>query len=331
VTSLYTEVRVPGSEISIGRTDLLLMVGSCFADHIGQFFQKHKFNVLVNPLGIVFNPYSLSKNLMMAKDLTQVSTHEDLIVHDDGLWHSLLHHSTFSQPAKPKLIDHLNKAIDTTNDWLKRSDYIIITLGSAHVYRHLRSGEIVSNCHKLPASQFSKELLGSDVIKSCLHNLFDALRSINPKLQIVLTVSPVRYIRDGLVESNRSKAHLLSSVHTLVEQLEYCHYFPAYEIVIDELRDYRFYETDMVHPSDQAIKIVLQRFVDHWVDAEAREQIKLLGNLNRSMQHRPMHPDSDAYLRFINQLKIQINQLSAKYPDLRFSEELELLGKKRMV
>ncbi|MBK8505650.1 MAG: GSCFA domain-containing protein [Saprospiraceae bacterium] len=161
--------------------------------------------------------------------------------------------------------------------------------------------------------------------------MLNALRSVNPNLQVILTVSPVRYIRDGLVESNRSKAHLLSAVHSLVDQFEYCHYFPAYEIVIDELRDYRFFQTDMVHPSEQAVSIVMQHFVDYWVDTDAREQIILFDSLNRSMQHRPLHPDGAAYHRFIDQLKLQIKQLGEKYPDLSFSEELDFLNKNRMV
>ncbi|MBK8505649.1 MAG: GSCFA domain-containing protein [Saprospiraceae bacterium] len=169
MTSLYTEVRVFDSKLSIGREDVLLTIGSCFADHIGQFFQKYKFKVLANPLGIVFNPYSLSQNLTMATSLNLLSEHEQLIVEDDGMWHSLLHHSTFSRPAKPSLINHLNQAIATTRAWLSEADYIIITLGSAHVYRHLSSGRIVSNCHKLPGAQFSKELLSIDTIESCLH------------------------------------------------------------------------------------------------------------------------------------------------------------------
>jgi hypothetical protein len=307
---------------------MLLTFGSCFADHIGQFFKKHKFKVLTNPLGIVFNPDSLCKNLIMVTAQNQESVPEEMIVEDDGMWHSLLHHSTFSRPGKTSLVNELNQAFATTRDWLSKVDYIIITLGSAHVYRHLSSGQIVSNCHKLPASQFRKELLSIDTIKSCLQTMVNALRSVNTTLQVVLTVSPVRYMRDGLVENNRSKAHLLSSVHALVGQLGYCHYFPAYEIVIDELRDYRFYQSDMVHPTEQAVAIVMQRFVDHWVDADAREQIALLDNLNRSLQHRPLHPDGAAYHRFIDQVRLQIQQLGDKYPDLSFSEELELIAKR---
>lgn len=326
MTSLSTEVRLSDSKLSIRRDDVLLTVGSCFADHIGQFFRKCKFKIIENPLGIVFNPWSLSKNLMMALEATQASDYEHLMVNHDGLWHSLLHHSSFSQVAKPALTTHLNQAIATTQHWLSKADYIIITLGSAYVYRHLSSGEIVSNCHKLPASQFSKELLSIDTIKSCLHAMLNAIHSINSKLQVVLTVSPVRYVRDGLVDSNRSKAHLLSSVHTLVDELEYCHYFPAYEIVIDELRDYRFYKVDMVHPSEQAVTIVLQRFVDHCLHSEAQHQIKILSNLNRSLDHRPLHTDGAAYRNFIDQITAHVKQLSAKYPDLSFDEELDHLG-----
>lgn len=321
MTAFSIEVRMNGKNLKIQRSQRFLTMGSCFSDHLGKYLQVHKFDVRVNPLGIVYNPYSLSLLIDQIAD-PSIKIGDEMLVHNDGLWHSWLHHGQFSRENKDDLLLRLEAAIKETNLYFHDLDYLIITLGSAHAYRLQKTGMVVSNCHKVPAGQFEKVLQDSNNITAWLSEGLKNLRSLNPKLQVILTVSPVRYIRDGLIENNLSKAQLITAAHNLTSQLDFCTYFPAYEIIIDELRDYRFYDTDMVHPGQQAIDYVLSKFIDHHFLEDAKEQVRVIGDLQRSINHRPHHPQSAAHRQFRQQLKSKIFELVKQYPDLNFDEEL---------
>lgn len=304
----------------MGYSDSFLTMGSCFSDHFGKFLSDHKFNTLVNPLGIVYNPISIAKILDQLVDPASEIKPNTLILHD-GLWHSMMHHGQFSSSIKENLINELLNLSRAARRFMVNANFLCITLGSAHAYRHRGMGDIVANCHKIPGDQFEKILIGSEQIVKELGARFELLRSGNERLQIILTVSPVRYIRDGLVENNRSKANLLVAVHQLVQQFDFCHYFPAYEIVVDELRDYRYFTADLVHPNEVAVQHVLNKFVEHHFTDASKEQLRLIANLHRTLNHRTLHPESDSYQLFRSNLSKQIDALATKYPDLDFSKE----------
>ncbi len=329
VSTFSTIVRMPESNFRLKRQDVLLSMGSCFAEETGHFFCRHKFNMMVNPLGIVFNPVSLARSIQWILERKTFSPDDPMLVSHDGLWHSLLHHGRFSRLLREDLIRYIDISVRSAAGHLAKSDFLLITLGSAHAYRHLPSDQIVANCHKLPADLFRRELLSIDVITESLSQMLEDLRKHNPGIRVLLTVSPVRYLRDGLVESNRSKAHLLAAVHQLMELYHFCSYFPAYEMVIDELRDYRFFKEDMTHPTTQAVEYVMERFLDHYADEEVRQQIRSVGHLLRSLNHRPIHSGSIAFRDFLISLEKELVSLKGQYPGLDFSREEEEIRQAR--
>jgi len=321
VSTFTTEVQIGGKSLDIKRTDQFVTIGSCFADHIGQFLRDHKFDVISNPLGILYNPISLCRicDQILKTDTVQS---DSWIVQHDGLWHSLMHHGQFSHVNKEALKERLDTVSKKAAPYLRDVNFLFITLGSAHAYRYHDTGDIVANCHKLPSTKFEKVLVSSEQIISNLEKRIQALKALNKNLQVIWTVSPVRYIRDGLIENNRSKANLLMATHYLADTYDFCHYFPAYELVIDELRDYRYYKPDMVHPNHQAIDFVLDKFVNFHFSQCAQEQVHLIGKLRRSLLHRPLHPASETYKIFRKKLMEDINQLAQRYSNLDFEEEL---------
>ena len=273
----------------------------------------------------MFNPISIAQNLEMINLGMSLIDEKNPLVHQDGLWHSLQHHSRFSHSQREEVISMINMATQNTHDFLQSVDLLILTLGTAHVHRYRETGEVVANCHKISANEFVKELLDSTTVYQRLAAIFDELFRHRPDLQIILTVSPVRYIRNGLIESNRSKAVLLTAVHQLVNDYTHCHYFPAYEIQIDELRDYRFYEKDMVHPNRQAIDHILQKFVKTYFDVDARRQVKACDSIMKALNHRPKHPGSTAHRKFVDQTKASLAVIKKDFPHLDFSEEEQLI------
>lgn len=236
----------------------MLLVGSCFAEEIGTKLSERKFNSLINPNGILYNPLSICEavsDYIADKKCSQT----DIFLHDE-LWRSFSHHGKFADVNANACLQNINHNITEAHQQLKNAKWLVLTFGSAFAYTH--NDIVVANCHKLPAAQFKKVLLTKEQIVAEWQKQITALKAFNPALQIMFTVSPVRYVRDGVIENNRSKGILLDAVHTLVKQNTNCFYFPAYEIVIDELRDYRFFKEDLVHPNHVAINYVWQKFVD---------------------------------------------------------------------
>ncbi|NND34549.1 MAG: GSCFA domain-containing protein [Saprospiraceae bacterium] len=322
----YTSLSIPKPIFQIAPSSRILTMGSCFAGHIGDFFISQKFQALVNPTGILFNPESIVQNLSTVLGKRSISEKEHLLVHSDGLWHSLLHHGQFSHTNRDAVISKIDSAAREMHQFLVTADLLIITLGTAHIYRHLKTGEIAANCHKLPSVEFVKELLDINTICKRFDTLLHDLKSFTPGLQVLLTVSPVRYIRDGLMENNQSKATLITVTHKLVKNHENCHYFPAYEILIDELRDYRFYAKDLVHPSQQAIEYILDKFVQTYFNHPAQRQVHEIMALRQALNHRPLHPQSEAHGRFLEKMRTKIVLLKKEYPKLDFRDEEQQLG-----
>lgn len=320
--NLYTTVEMPVlPELSHDAT--LLMMGSCFTTEIGSKLTKTKFKVDVNPYGVLYNPSSIATAL---KEMLQNKHYmpEELFRHQD-YWHSLMHHSDFSAPAIEETLQRINRRIEVAHEELKDLNILMLTWGSAWVYEEKTGGKVVGNCHKLPEKQFRRRKLTVEEIVDDYTSLLTGMFARIPALKVLLTVSPIRHLRDGLHENQLSKATLLLAVNRLQEIFQgRLFYFPAYEILLDELRDYRFYADDMVHPSAQAVEIVWERLVEKCMSSETQILMKRLQELERALAHRPLHPENEEYKRFLQQIMLKIEEIQKKYPYLDLEKEKEL-------
>lgn len=312
------EVPVPGSRISYN--DHILLIGSCFTGNVGEALQEAKFRAMYNPAGIVFDPLSVIRHI---NDLIEERhyTEKDLFYHNElyASWH---HHTEFSSVDAALSIEKINGAVKKGSDFLRKTTRLFITFGTAYSYRLVDNALPVANCHKAPSQWFNKKLLSSNEIIDSFSLLFEKLFSFNPQLNIAFTVSPVRHIRDGVIENNRSKARLLEAVHTLVERYSQCVYFPAYELVLDVLRDYRFYDTDLVHPNAVATRYVFDSFCDHYLDASTRSLMEEVKKIRSAFHHRAMHPATQQHRQFLAAHLARTKQLQQKLPMLDWAREL---------
>lgn len=300
--------------------DKILMAGSCFAENIGRNLVKYKMDTLINPHGIMYNPASVVQSLDDC--LENRKYHEDDLFFDHGLWHSWNHHEHFSHPEGAVCVDSINDSIQKSHHQLLHANWLIITLGTAGVYRLKATGKTVGNCHKRPANDFDFFLMKPEEVIATLDKFIHRLFQVNKKVRIIFTVSPVRYIRHGLIESNLSKSTLLYSVHHLIHKFDRLYYFPAYEVLIDELRDYRFYAEDMVHPNSVATEYIFNRFIDFFLSDAAKRIFHEVYPVIQAAAHRPLHPETEEYKKFIqNQLK-KIKELEKSYPFLSFGDEI---------
>ncbi len=309
--------------------DHILLMGSCFTEHIGDALSEVKFSTFQNPNGILFDPLSGCKSLI---SYTQNRHYKESDLFQlNEVWHSWQHHSKFSGMNPEVVIRTINESQQKAHAFIKKADWIIITLGSAFSYRLNGltpnpspggEGSNVANCHRAPAQWFDKKLLETDSIVSKLGDCITELLKFNPKLNFIFTVSPVRHVRDGVVENNRSKARLIESVHHIVEQFEQAHYFPAYELVIDVLRDYRFYDIDLVHPNYAATDYVLEKFADSCIDTSSRELMTELKDIIIARKHKAFQPATTAHRQFLRVYHEKTKALKEKYPFLDLEKEL---------
>jgi hypothetical protein len=261
------------------------LIGSCFAENIGEKFRSHFFSSRVNPFGIIFNPHSIAGALNSI--INKKTFSEQHLVVQNEIYHCLHHHSSFSNADKTSSLEKINTELSLAHEALKKSSWLIVTFGSAFAWRFKKTGEIVANCHKIPGTEFEKVFLPANEIVSGWKNCLDLLQKFNPGLKVLFTVSPVRYIRDGLTENNRSKASLLTAVHKLTDSKK-SFYFPAYELVNDVLRDYRFFKEDMVHPTQQAIDFVWEKFCEGMFDDESLKILEDVKAYRQLSEHRPL-------------------------------------------
>lgn len=299
----------------------LLLMGSCFAEEIGGKLQEHRFNTLVNPHGILYNPLSITQALTTYLD-GKVYTREDLFMHND-LWNSWDHHSRFSGLTPEATLENIHRMQTAATKAIESADWLIITLGSAHAYILKENNRLAGNCHKVPAGNFYKRMLTADEIITALDNVMHRLFFRNRKINILFTVSPVRYIRDGVVENNLSKAILLQAVHHLVNKFNRLFYFPAYELVIDDLRDYRFYKEDMVHPNELAINYVWEQVIKAGIGEASQELLHSIAEINRAANHRPFNPESPQHRQFLSHYAAKVQQLMAAHPQLKLDDLLQ--------
>ncbi len=299
----------------------IFFLGSCFTEEIGNNFKNLKFDVLQNPNGILYDPVSISSSLSSYIENKQFAD-DDLFLHDE-IWHSWQHHSAFSGLDKDTVLKNINESQSHANSFLKTTSWLVITLGTSFHYLLKDNNEPVANCHKAPANYFDKRLISIDDIYSSLSTAIKKLRLYNPGINIIFTISPVRHVRDGVTENNRSKARLIEAVHSIVENNNSVFYFPAYELVIDVLRDYRFYKSDMVHANEMAVNYVFEIFCNTYLDDPAKKLIIELKSLVNAMNHRPFQKESVAHKNFLKKQLEIARKIIAANPTINLTKEID--------
>lgn len=307
-----TELKLSDSKIKIEHHDALFFMGSCFAENIAEKTKMLLFNTCINPHGILYNPKSIA---VAIHDYCNQKKYikDDLFFHDNW-WNSWNHHSRYSNADATICLEKINRDIYAAHRFLKQSKYLFITLGSAFVYKYSKTNKYVGNCHKVPNKEFTKVLLTIDAIINDLQTAITELRKLNPEINIVFTVSPVRYIRDGMIENNLSKARLIEAVHQLCNMYVSCFYFPAYELIIDDLRDYRFYKEDMIHPSDLAINYVWEKFSKTYFSNQCLNIVREIEEIITAENHRTRNEDSESFQLFIKSIEEKKQRLKKNYP-----------------
>lgn len=314
-----TPVPVSAINAPIKHLQQVLMIGSCFSENIFFKLASYRFKVKNNPTGILYNPLSITAALKRILQGTLYSK-EELFFHE-GLWKSLDHHSKFSSCDIERCLDQINTEFSSAVDIIKNTDMIILTFGSSFVYQLQDSRRVVANCHKLPDQNYTRRLASIEEIVDCCSDVFRELLLYNPALQIILTVSPVRHLRDKPQENSVSKAHLVSAVYELQNIFDSVHYFPAYEIVLDELRDYRFFAADMIHPSDVAVNFIWERFRSACIDRRSNRFIDRYEHIIRAREHTFHFPDSDAANEFRAAQVQALDQLQNEFPEIDFTQD----------
>jgi hypothetical protein len=318
---LLLPFQVTTSPVKISYTDKILFVGSCFTEEIGKQMEDLKFNVLQNPNGILYDPISISSSINSYIENKQYK--EDDLFMLNELWHSWQHHSIFSGLDKEKVLQDINHSQNEAHQFLKSASWLVITAGTSFNYHLKETREPVANCHKAPSNYFEKKIISIDEIVSRFSTVITKLQSFNPKLKIIFTISPVRHVKDGVIENNRSKARLIEAIHFVKEKFQDVFYFPAYELIIDILRDYRFYKIDLVHPSDAATVFVFENFCDAFVDEPGKKLLEEIKMIVAAINHKPFQKESVAHKKFVKAQLEKIKIISAKFPSIDFSNEIK--------
>ncbi|WP_025741526.1 GSCFA domain-containing protein [Aquimarina pacifica] len=313
---LQTKIPIQEQQPKIGYDSEIVLLGSCFAENIGDKLAYFKFKNSINPFGILFHPKAIETFLWMASQGERYTETDLFYVNEQ--WHCFDAHSALSGPDKNEVLASLNEALLLTKEELKSATHVAITLGTAWVYKLKALDMLVANCHKIPQREFVKELLAVKDIEQSLQNCIHLIRSINPSVHIMFTVSPVRHSKDGFVQNTRSKSHLVTGVHTVLDRNQNVSYFPAYEIMMDELRDYRFYDTDMIHPSVLAIEYIWDRFSKTWIEEKVYPIMRKVEEITRGLNHRAFNPNSKQHQDFLQQLQFKKQELQETYPFMDF-------------
>lgn len=311
---------LPGNyPFSIDHTTKILSIGSCFASHIAKRLEQAKFPTYLNPFGIIYHPLAIAKGLTDVLEGRQIEA-TSLFFHQD-LWHSFDFHSQFSHPDPTIALSQMNQSLALARSFLAEAKVLMVTLGTAGAFIHQKSERLVANCHKLPTTDFKRKRLSVAEIRNSLSAVFSRLHQQQPDLKIILTLSPVRHIKDGLVENQRSKATLLLAIDQLCLDHPYIHYFPAYEMVMDDLRDYRFFEPDLIHPSKLAIDYIWNHFQAAFFSEESQQLVQRIRKMVQASLHRPFHPNTPSHQLFAKQQLAGIEALKQAHPYLDFSKE----------
>ena len=317
----FTEIQIPEFQWKMDYSKSMMFFGSCFSENIGQRLIDLKFKVDMNPFGILYNPESIANSLKIIIE-SRIFSEDDLFC-DQGIWNSFYHHSRFSDVDQQATLGKINNRILSSNEFLKKADFLVITFGTAWVYELVKTGQIVSNCHKIPASEFKRFRLEVSDITNVYVELLEQIWKFNPGLKVIFTVSPIRHWKDGAVENQVSKATLLLAIDQLVSGFgkQKCNYFPSYELMMDELRDYRFYAEDMLHLSPVAVDYIFERFCQVAVTKESLKVSKEVVKILKAAMHRPFNNSTSEHNKFIQANLLEIDKLTERFPFLNFSVE----------
>lgn len=302
-----TNITLKKERNQIDYNSKLLLIGSCFSENISKKLDYYKFSVKSNPFGILYNPIAIENLISNTINLNSY-TEKDIFQLNER-WHCLDAHSDLSASTKSELLTNLNGILETTQIQINQASHIVITLGTAWVYRFIETDKIVGNCHKIPQKKFLKELLSVKKIIACLENICTLVHLINPNTNIVFTVSPVRHLKDGFSENAQSKAHLLTAIQAVQDKRNGIYYFPSYEIMIDDLRDYRFYAKDMIHPNETAINYIWEQFNQVWIAEKAFPIMKEVETIQRGLSHKPFNKNSEQHQLFLKNLNERLQNL----------------------
>jgi hypothetical protein len=311
-----TKLNISKGNKPVDYNSRILLVGSCFATSMGEKFDYFKFQNLLNPFGILFNPPAI-ENLIIRSLNDRFYSQEELVFNNEQ-WHCLDAHSQLSLSKPEELVNILNSKLSVTKAFLLKSSHIIITLGTVWVYQYEKSGNIVANCHKIQSKEFTKLLLTVETVSKSLKNLIEQIRFINQEAHVIFTVSPVRHLKDGFTQNTLSKSILIQAVHRINESFHQVHYFPSFEIMMDELRDYRFYKPDMIHPNELAINYIWEKFSECWIHTSAKAMMNRIDKVQKSRQHQPFNPKSKAYLLFLKELEKEQNSIKQIFNHINF-------------
>jgi len=315
-----TKIPVQDYPFAISYTDPVFLMGSCFSDNIGTKLHRSKFRVLSNPMGIVYNPLSIARQIEFIIDPKKLK--ESGLYSNDELWHHFDFHGKFSSPDKLKVLETIQEQLTQSALFLKKSKYLFITFGTANVFYKKDINQVVANNHKFPIELFEKKRLKIDVMLGEFNKILKKLSLFNPDLKVVFTISPVRYIRDGLVENQRSKSSLFMLVDEL-EKNERAYYFPSFEIFIDDLRDYRFYGEDLLHPADSGLEYTWKQFKESFFDEKTIKVEKEVMQVVKASEHRPIHSESESHKKFRSGLLEKCKAFIYRYPFIDLSEEVD--------
>jgi hypothetical protein len=326
MSEFRTVINLQESDIKISYDSTLLFIGSCFSDNIGSKFKERRFEAGINPFGVLYNPESVKRGLEIL--LEKSIFDEDLLFEYRGLWNSFYHHGRFSGVDKKTVLKNINRNIIRGHELLKNAGFLFVTFGTSWVYRNVDDGMVVANCHKLPASRFNRFRLGVDDIVDGYDELIARMKEFNRDLKIIFTVSPVRHLKDGAHGNQLSKATLLLAVDKLTEKHENVFYFPAYELVMDDLRDYRFYADDMVHPSAQAVDYIWENISDVYFDKKAKVFVKEMDKIIKAREHRPFNEKSKEYQMFVSGLLRRLDEIKNQFTLAGLEEDIEIFKRK---
>jgi hypothetical protein len=326
ISNFQTIVKIPDFKWKTGYQKLTFFIGSCFTENIGNKLSDLKYPVDINPFGILYNPISVAHGLHFLLQ-NKKFVEEDLILHD-GLWHSFFHHGRFSSPDAKKTVLAINERIESSSLFLKKASFLFLSFGTAWVYEYKTSGQTVSNCHKIPDKEFRRFRLTPGEIVEEYRQILGEIWKINPELKVIFTVSPIRHWKDGAIENQRSKSTLLLAADQIIRGFgeDRCNYFPSYEIMMDELRDYRFYDEDMIHLSSSAINHIWNIFQKSLIDEESQIVSKKVQNILSAVNHKPANMFTQRHLGFLSESLQKTNQLSQEYPYLNLACEKKLLS-----
>jgi len=314
-----TEILLAKSELLIDHSDKILTIGSCFAENIAGYFSYHRMNVLCNPFGVLYNPVSIKNSIDIISE-KRIFSERDLIF-DQTEWHSFYHHSIFSNHEPKACLEGINRSTISANVFLQKANILIVTLGTSFVFKHIEGNHIVSNCHKIPPPKFEHYLLSNEEIADSIQSMLKTLRRVNSAIKVIFTVSPVRHWKNGAVDNQLSKAKLLVSLHEILRKTEGTYYFPSYELMMDDLREYRFYAEDLLHPNKIATDYIWEKFKDCHFNESSKVLMKEIDDIIKACNHKVRNINSDTHKRFAQSTLDKIYSLKKNYPYIDFNSE----------